>query len=325
MFKKLVAAIFVLSFVFLQFGAGYAAGTNELLNPGFEESNYEVKFWENRIYNTSQGAGEISVQSGQAHQGNNCIKITNGQGNDSRIVQVVSVKPSSLYKLSGWIKTENVGQDGKGAILSVYMMTISTTELKGTNDWTYVELYGRTGPDQQALEFTAGLGGHGGESTGTAYFDDISVEETANVPDGAAIVNLYNPQQTTQTTNTQQADSKGWIIALIAVLVAVIGLIIFFVFKMSGKADFKKSSEVVDESPKGSEKSNFEGVSNQKLFKIDRKDIIIMSAMTLIYTAIAIYNLGGTKVPESFWKPAALGTTFTVNFDREYDFSKITY
>lgn len=325
MFKKLVAAIFLLSFVLLQFGAGYAEGTNELLNPGFEESDYEVKFWENRIYNTAQGAGEINVQSGQAHQGNNCIKITNGQGNDSRVVQVVSVKPSTLYKLSGWIKTENVSQEGKGAILSVYMMTISTTELKGTNDWTYVELYGRTGPDQQALEFTAGLGGHSGESTGTAYFDDISVEETANVPDGVAIVSLYNPQQTAQDTNTQQTDSKGWIIVLIVALVAVIGLIIFFVFKMSGRADGKKSTEVVEESKKGSANTTPEAISNKKPFKIDRKDIIIMSAMTLVYSAIAIYNLGGTNVPESFWKPGALGTTFTVNFDREYDFSKITY
>jgi dolichyl-phosphate-mannose-protein mannosyltransferase len=325
MFKKLVAAIFLLSFVLLQFGAGYAEGTNELLNPGFEESNFEVKFWENRIYNQTQGAGEISVQSGQAHQGNNCIKITNNQANDSRIVQVVSVKPSTLYKLSGWIKTENVSQEGKGAILSVYMMTISTTELKGTNDWTYVELYGRTGPDQQALEFTAGLGGHSGESTGTAYFDDISVEEVTNVPDGVPIVNLYNPQQAPQDTNTQQADSKNWIIVLIAVLVAAIALIIFFVFKMSGKADDKKGSEVIEENHKGKAKVNPEPISNKKPFKIDRKDIIIMTAMTLIYSVIAIYNLGGTNVPETFWKPAGLGTTFTVNFDREYDFSKITY
>ncbi|WP_010248351.1 carbohydrate binding domain-containing protein [Acetivibrio cellulolyticus] len=229
MFKKLVAAIFVLCFVFLQFGAAYAEGVNEVLNPGFEESSSEATFWENRIYNTSPGAGEISVQTAQAHSGNNCVRITNSVGNDSRVVQVVPVKPSTLYKISGWVKTENVGNEGKGAILSVYMMMISTKELKGTNDWTYVEFYGRTGPDQQALEFTAGVGGHSGESTGTAYFDDLSVEETLNVPEGAAIENLYTPQQGNQGTgNTEQSDNKGWITALIVALAVAIGAIIFF-------------------------------------------------------------------------------------------------
>ena len=178
MFKKLIAAIFVLSLVFLQFGAAYAEGVNEIINSGFEESNSEITFWENWSYNTSPEAGSINLQTGQAHSGNNCIKITNLVGNDSRIRQVVSVKPNTLYKMSGWIKTDNVAEQGKGAILSVYGMLFSTTEIKGSNDWTYVELFGRTGPDQQALDFTAGLGGHGGESTGTAYFDDLSIEET---------------------------------------------------------------------------------------------------------------------------------------------------
>ncbi len=321
MLKKLVAAIFVLSVVLLQFGAVYAEGVNELLNPGFEESSSEITFWENRIY--TQGAGEISLHTAQAHSGNNCIKISNSAGNDSRIVQVVSVKPSTLYKISGWIKTENVSNEGKGAILSVYLLMVSTPELKGTNDWTYVELYGRTGPDQQALEFTAGLGGHSGESTGTAYFDDISVEETSDVPEGAAIENLYTPQQSNQNANTEQTDSKGWIITLIAGLIAAIGIIVFFVFRLSGKVEGENKSKLSDRNQNG--KTTFEGISDQKPFKIDKNDIIIMSVMTVIYTAIALFNLGGTNVPETYWKPSALGTTFTVNFDREYDLSKIAY
>ncbi|OPZ86406.1 MAG: putative dolichyl-phosphate-mannose--protein mannosyltransferase [Firmicutes bacterium ADurb.Bin419] len=321
MLKKLVAAIFVLSVVLLQFGAVYAEGVNELLNPGFEESSSEITFWENRIY--TQGAGEISLHTAQAHSGNNCIKISNSAGNDSRIVQVVSVKPSTLYKISGWIKTENVSNEGKGAILSVYLLMVSTPELKGTNDWTYVELYGRTGPDQQALEFTAGLGGHSGESTGTAYFDDISVEETSDVPEGAAIENLYTPQQNNQNTDAGQTNSKGWIITLIAGLIVAIGIIVFFVFKLSGKVEGENKSKLSDRNQNG--KVTFEGISDQKPFKIDKNDIIIMSVMTVIYTAIALFNLGSTNVPETFWKPSALGTTFTVNFDREYDLSKISY
>lgn len=324
MFKKLVAAIFVLSLVFLQFGAAYAEGVNEIINSGFEESNSEITFWENWSYNTSPEAGSINLQTGQAHSGNNCIKITNLVGNDARIRQVVSVKPNTLYKMSGWIKTDNVAEQGKGAILSVYGMLFSTTEIKGSNEWTYVELFGRTGPDQQALDFTAGLGGHGGESTGTAYFDDLSIEETLNVPEGASIINFYNAQPETQPADTESSDSKGWIISLIVALAAAIGIIVFFVFRMSGKSDNKRG-EMADEDQKSSDKSSFEGISNSKSFKIDKKDLIIMAVMTLVYAAIALYNLGTTNVPESFWKPSALGTTFTVNFDREYELSKISY
>lgn len=329
MFKKLFAAIFILSIVLLQFGATYAEGVNQLLNPGFEESNMDIAFWENKIYNSSPGAGEITLETSGAHSGNNCIKIVNSIANDSRIAQVVSVKPSTLYKISGWIKTENVSDTGRGAILSIYMMMVSTTELKGTNDWTYVEMYGRTGSNQQSLEFTAGLGGHGGESTGTAYFDDISVEETSNVPEGASIENLFDPSQNNQSSNTDGASGKNWIVFLIAALIVAIGVVVFFVFKMSGKEDNKNKLDIEDEKKNDKNGKNvktaFNGISEGVPFKIDKKDMLIMVAMTVIYSAIALFNLGGTNVPETFWKPSVLGTTFSVNFDREYDLSKIAY
>ena len=63
-------------------------------------------------------------------------------------------------------------EQGKGAIISMFGMLLSTTELKGTNDWTYVELYGRTGPEQTVLDLTAGVGDMAARVRGTAYFDE---------------------------------------------------------------------------------------------------------------------------------------------------------
>jgi len=325
MLKKLIAAIFALSLVFLQFGAAYAEGVNEVLNSGFEESNSDIAFWDKWSYNASTDVSLIT-DPGLAHSGNNCVRITNTAANDSRIRQMVSVKENTLYKISGWIKTENVSEQGKGAIISVFGMLLSTTELKGTNDWTYVELYGRTGPDQRAIELTAGVGGHGGESTGTAYFDDISVEETLDLPAGAAIISLYDGQSNNQSTETtKQADSKGWLIALIAALAVAIGVITFLVFFMSGKEEKNNKVKKSNNQPNNNSKDSLENTSETKSFKVDKKDLIIMTALTLIYAVIALYKLGSTNVPETFWQPSELGTTITLNFDREYDFSKIAY
>lgn len=325
MFKKLIAVLFVLSLMFIQFGAAYAEGVNEILNPGFEESNSDLAFWDQWSYNTSTNVSLVNTP-GQAYSGNNCAKVTNSAGNDSRIRQMVSVKENTLYKMSGWIKTENVSEQGKGAILSIYGMFISTPELKGTNDWTYVEMFGRTGPQQQTLEFTAGVGGHGGESSGTAYFDDLSIQETSDVPEGAAINNFYNPQQNNQPTEpTEESDSKGWIIALIAVLAVAIGGITFFVFFMSGRADKNNKAVKSDDDQENKSKASTEDISNPKALKIDKKDLIAMAALTLVYTVVALYNLGGTNVPETFWQPSGLGSTIIVNFDREYEFSKVAF
>lgn len=325
MLKKLIAAIFVLSMVFTQFGAAYADGVNEVLNSGFEESNSDIAFWDKWSYNSST---EVSIITDPevAYSGNNCVRITNTASNDSRIRQMVSVKENTLYKISGWIKTENVSEQGKGAIISVFGMLLSTTELKGTNDWTYVELYGRTGPEQTVLDLTAGVGGHGGESSGTAYFDDISVEETLDVPAHANIVSLHDGTQNNQSSGTtDKADSKGWIIGLIAALVVAIGGITFFVFFMSSKTDKKNKAAKSDKQPKDSPKDSLEDVSDTKPFKVDKKDLIIMAGITLVYAVIALYKLGSTNVPETFWQPSELGTAITLNFDREYDFSKIAY
>jgi|BioPla2DNA2_1021312.scaffolds.fasta_scaffold20327_1 dolichyl-phosphate-mannose-protein mannosyltransferase len=334
MFKKLIAALFVLSIIFIQFGAAYAEGVNEILNPGFEESHSDLAFWDQWNYNSSTNVSLISNPE-QAYSGNNCAMITNTAANDSRIRQMVSVKENTLYKMSGWIKTENVSQEGKGAIISIFGTFISTPELKGTNDWTYVEIYGRTGPQQETLEFTAGVGGHSGESTGIAYFDDLSIEETSDVPDGVAINNFFIPQQNNQPTDpSQQSDSKGWIIALIAVLAVAIGGITFFVFSMSGKSDGKNEATKSDGkneatksdgSQKNKSKADKEDIPNRKAFKIDKKDLILMTALTLVYAVVALYNLGGTNVPETFWQPSGLGSTVLVDFDREYEFSKIAY
>lgn len=63
----------------------------------------------------------------------------------------------------------------------------------------------------------------------------------------------------------------------------------------------------------------------EKKFRVDKKDLAIMSIMTIVYLIIAVFNLGTTKVPQTYWKPEEIGESFIVNFDKEYQISKLSY
>jgi hypothetical protein len=68
--------IFILTLIILGLfcGVSYAEGTNLLKNPGFEESDSPY-FWNQYIWENSQGSANISVVSDVRHEGNNCAKI----------------------------------------------------------------------------------------------------------------------------------------------------------------------------------------------------------------------------------------------------------
>ena len=103
------------------------------------------------------------------------FSIWNLDDNDARLVQVVKVKPNTSYKLSGYIRTENVEDNGWGANLSIGGVFVMPQGFYGDYEsWQYVESYGTTGPDQSTIEIWARLGGYSGESKGKAYFDNIS-------------------------------------------------------------------------------------------------------------------------------------------------------
>lgn len=59
------------------------------------------------------------------------------------------------------------------------------------------------------------------------------------------------------------------------------------------------------------------------LFKLTKKDVIIMLVMTLFYAIPALYNLGGTNVPETPWAPAAKDDGFIVDLGRKVEVSKV--
>ncbi len=290
-------------------------GGNLILNPGFEEvDGNSPHFW---VSGSWAGKGIFSVEDGTGIGGSRCVCIVNETPDDSRFKQQIQVKPSTYYKLSCWMKAENAGQDNKGANLSIEGLLDTTRDIRGTSaDWEYAELYGVTGSKQQTLIVTLGLGGYSSINTGKAWFDNVAVEELKEAPANVNVVNLFMPEQNRPPVDGQ-AKPGTWIWAVVALLVLLAGAA--FIVKKSGKRTSTQSQSRI-QTPTTIETDN----DNQAV-KLDRIDVLIMSAVTFIYAVVALVNLGSVKVPQTGWTPARPNESITVEFDKEIDISRIFY
>ncbi len=132
----------------------------------------------------------FSWLTGQGRNGSHCIRICSGpatgpaQSNDVQAYQLVYLPPYTNFVLKGWVKTENVtthtNAGGVGACLSVGTSLGNTDfpprskDIKGTNDWTQILLPFNSGGGY--VKVSCRLGFTNGDSEGTAYFDDLSIE-----------------------------------------------------------------------------------------------------------------------------------------------------
>ncbi|MBA7674027.1 hypothetical protein ES703_82234 [subsurface metagenome] len=142
-------------------------------NASFEKGvNNKPAGWETRTYG---GKGEFKyVQGGRT--GKRCVMLSSESGADIGWLTSVPIKPRSQYRLSGWIKTENLAVgSGKGALLNLHnIQPLQTPAVTGTKDWTRVELVFDSG-DHSVVEINCLFGGWG-LSTGKAWFDDLRLE-----------------------------------------------------------------------------------------------------------------------------------------------------
>lgn len=113
-----------------------------------------------------------------AHSGRYSVRIDSPAPNDALWVQGVAVRPHTLYRLSGWIRTSNVAHTAEivdaGANLSFLGGWDYSTPVHDTHGWTHVSVTGDSG-DQNYMFIAARLGYWSGFTTGTAWFDDLTL------------------------------------------------------------------------------------------------------------------------------------------------------
>ncbi|MBI3272864.1 MAG: hypothetical protein HYZ53_28005 [Planctomycetes bacterium] len=149
------------------------------VDPGFELfSGHRLSRW-----NWQDGAGSRTfVDSSVSRTGKSSFRIDAGSGRGQAAVRL-AVKPWRQYHVRFWLKTQELtgkattevadGASGRNR----HFYDRSTVEFEPTQDWTPYE-FAANSAESTTLILKVGLGG---PSKGTAWFDDVSVTETALV------------------------------------------------------------------------------------------------------------------------------------------------
>jgi len=183
MIRQVVSGILPLAIVARITAAALPAAEpleNALPNASFEEAaDGNPARWKPFSW---AGSGEFTyAETGRT--GRRSVMISSTKGGDVAWHTTVPVEPHSTYRLSGWIKTENVKRaegkkPGRGALLNLHnMQGIATPAVTGTQDWTRVEVLFDTG-GQDSLQVNCLFGGWG-LCTGKAWYDDVRLERVS--------------------------------------------------------------------------------------------------------------------------------------------------
>lgn len=140
--------------------------------------------WEPRTYSGGDNGGTYTKTENEGIEGSDCLKIVVTKPMDTSFHTYVDVKPNTHYRLSGKIKTQGVKGNAMGALLNVHEIqggdnNGTTKGLKGNNEWTEVTKDFST-ESRSRVSINALFGGWG-QSTGTAWYDDIKLQELVPV------------------------------------------------------------------------------------------------------------------------------------------------
>ena len=265
--------------------------------------------WSTYIWEEKSGQFDIVPDASFKHSGQQSMKINTIYLTDIRLKQEVDVTPNSIYKLAAWVKTQDIGQENKGANISADGILFTSKDLKGNNDWQQIELYGQTGKDQKKLTVTIGLGGIRSLNTGTMWVDDVTAEAVKALPAGVQAVNLSKPAETSATT-TQSKNHTSAIIALAVLLISIV-------------AAYFGGKELMTRPTTAEPSIGVNSVLERQL--IDRKDIRIMLIISSVYLLIALINLGSLNIPQTSYTPKNTVDTVEIDFGKKVDLGRIYY
>ena len=154
----------------------------------------------------------VAVDSSVAHSGAGSLLISNAvPGSVTLMSAPVEMRVGHLYRLSGWLKTENAFSDGTAqyptpvpACLTMmsFPFTNHSQPVGATRDWQRIEALFIATKKIDRLRVHLG---YNGTATGKAWFDDLSLEKVDNI--GA-----YIPMETVRWFGPgYRYDDRGWI------------------------------------------------------------------------------------------------------------------
>jgi dolichyl-phosphate-mannose-protein mannosyltransferase len=280
-------------------------------SPPTDARKLSAQQWTRYDWNASSGNKDAARFEIVPETDGALLEIIAATPNDARFVQELAVEPDMVYRFACRIRSENIGAAARGGGISVENIQDGSPDIKGTgNDWQSLEFYGKTGPDQQKLSVTVGIGGYGSLNSGTAWFRDVTVEKVSNVPAGIHISSLQ-PLTVTAPVPEGRSRTGGTVIAALGffgVLLAWRGIIIR---RRSGSAGERLPDDPVP------------AVVLRE--RVERVDVALMVALSAACLMFSLYNLGGHIAPETGWQSATAGEAVTIELGREVNLSRIYY
>lgn len=127
--------------------------------------------------NTWSGQPVFELEESFGRSGKKCFKIHSDVGADASWSFRAELKRNTDYRLSAWVKTENIEKGGLGALMNLHELQMEgkAQALKGTHDWELLSTDFNSG-NHESLLINLLFGGWG-QATGTAWFDDVELRE----------------------------------------------------------------------------------------------------------------------------------------------------
>src|SRR5271157_2530561 len=150
-----------------------------LINAGFEADD-PYQGWSLNVYGAQP---KITADTTIRHEGRRSLRISAGEPSDSALGQDVDLRPGQWYRLAGWVRTENLNPHGSPTCGTFQIQwpggrgVVTTGKSHpGTNDWCQEVLYFTPPPGDGKTRIAVFFVGYG-RGTGTAWFDDLTLEE----------------------------------------------------------------------------------------------------------------------------------------------------
>ncbi len=183
-----------------------------LTNPGFEERDGEGSpaGWE--LETDVPGGNAVMVDSAVRHSGGSSLIISHSApGSITLSSQPVDLVIGHLYRLSGWVKTEDAFSDPTShfptavpACLTMlsFPFTNHSPAVGATSGWREIEVLFIATKKKDRVKVNFGFNG---TATGKAWFDDVKLEKIDNI-------SRYIPLETVSWFGpAYRYDDRGWI------------------------------------------------------------------------------------------------------------------
>jgi alpha-N-arabinofuranosidase len=176
-----------------------------LASAGFEDTNIFTA-WRAWIYQDGK-VPVVRADAENAHEGRNSLLVAAEDPADVAVAQFVSLPPGSIWRATGWVKTENLtARDGTETGGALHIQTAAAATLArgpstfGTSPWKKTEAVFRVPPEGEVkiVLFFVGYG----KGTGKAWFDDVRLEPLSST--GPETVRITSDRLTKQPIDVKQ-------------------------------------------------------------------------------------------------------------------------